>query len=81
MKIERAQGKSAPSSHAAKADAIQKDLIRHMTSGRRLEIALSLYATAWEIKAGWLRIQHPAWNETEIQKATRHIFVTTHAGS
>ncbi len=67
--------------HAQHAVQLQNDLIRRMTPGRRLEIALSLYAAAWEIKAGWLRSRHPTWDEAEVFKATRSVFLTGYAGS
>ena len=62
------------------AEAIQASLIRQMTPHRRLEIAQSLYDTAWQFKAAWLRTQHTDWSEADIQRVTRRIFVTGHAG-
>lgn len=65
----------------SEAEAIQTALIRKMTPGRRLEIAQSMYNTAWEFKAAWLRSQHPDWSEEEVQQTTRRIFVTGYAGA
>ncbi len=63
------------------AESIQAELIRHMTPHRRLEIAQSLYRTAWEFKAAWLRTQNIGASEAEIQRLTRLVFVTGHAGA
>jgi hypothetical protein len=46
-----------------------------------LEIAQSLYDTAWEIKAAALRKQKPDFSEEDIQRQVRHIFVTGYAGA
>lgn len=63
------------------AESIQNDLIRQMTPRRRLEIAHSLYQTAWHFKAAWLRARHSEWSEADIQRLTRRIFITGHAGA
>ena len=63
------------------AESIQAGLIRQMTPCRRLEIAQSLYQTAWQFKVAWLRSQHAGWSEADIQRLTRRIFVTGYAGA
>jgi hypothetical protein len=44
----------------------QLALFRRMTPGRRLSLAEQLYWSARELKAAWLRSQHPDWTEEEI---------------
>ncbi|MEI6072077.1 MAG: hypothetical protein WCS31_09810 [Verrucomicrobiae bacterium] len=66
--------------HLRKAEEIQNDLIRKMSPARRLETALSLYKTAWEIKKSGLRSMHPDWTEPALEARTRRIFVTGYAG-
>ena len=62
-------------------EQLQEELIRKMSPGRRLEVALSLYRTAWQFKASALRQQHPDWSEMRVQSSVRRVFLTGHAGS
>jgi len=66
--------------HLRKAEEIQNELIRKMSPARRLEAAMSLYKTAWDIKISGLRGQHPDWTEAALEARTRRIFVTGYAG-
>lgn len=45
--------------HPQIAESKQADLLRAMTPGRRLEIANSIYETAWAIKSSALRARYP----------------------
>lgn len=71
---------SETASHSRRAEQLQEDLIRKMSPRRRLEIALSIYSTAWEIKKSALRALHPEWTEIQIAAAVRRIFQTGYAG-
>ena len=82
-KINKIEGQKAGQKtifHTRRAEQLQEDLIRKMSPGRRLEAALSLYSTAWEMKKGGLRAIHPEWTESQIAVATRRIFQTGYAG-
>ncbi len=67
--------------HIQEAERIQQELIRKMSPARRLEIAREMYETAWKIKEGGLRAQHPDWSESEIAAKLRRIFITGYAGA
>ncbi|MBM3288581.1 MAG: hypothetical protein FJY92_00370 [Candidatus Hydrogenedentes bacterium] len=43
-------------------------IINAMTPAQRLEAAARLYWGARELKAAWLRQQHPEWAEEQVQK-------------
>ena len=66
--------------HLRNAEEIQNDLIRKMSPAGRLETALSLYRTAWDIKKSGLRSMRPDWTEAALEAKTRRIFVTGYAG-
>jgi len=67
--------------HVNRAEEIQTALIRQMTPQRRLAVARELYETAWQIKKGSLRRQHPDWSEQEIHAKCRRVFLTGYAGA
>jgi len=67
--------------HVREAERRQADLIRQMSPYRRLEIALSLYRTAQEIKKGALSALHPNWSDQQLESTTRRIFLTGYAGN
>jgi hypothetical protein len=46
-----------------------------MTPDRKLEIALRLYYSAQQLKLEGLRLQHPDWNERDIQVKLREMFL------
>lgn len=60
-------------------DPKQIEIYRHMTPGRRLELAEQLYWTGREMKAAWLRSIHPEWTEDQVAKEVTRIF--SHARS
>jgi len=46
-----------------------------MTPQQKLNVALDLYHSAWNLKAAGLRRQYPAWSEKKIQQKVREIFL------
>ena len=46
-----------------------------MSPEQKLMAAFDLYDTARELKAAGLRMQHPDWDETEVQKEVSRIFL------
>jgi len=46
-----------------------------MSPREKLQIANSLYWSAWEAKAAWLRQIHPSWSEEQIEKTIQNIFL------
>jgi len=57
----------------------QVEIYRRMTPGRRLEIAEQMYWSAREMKAAWLRSQHPDWTEDQVDQEVTRLF--SHATS
>jgi hypothetical protein len=55
-------------------DPEQKRIFQQMTPEQKLLAALRLYHSAWELKAAFLREQHPNLTETEVQTKTRTVF-------
>ena len=53
----------------------QIESYRRMSPGRRLALAEQLYWSARELKAAWLRAQHPDWTEVQISREVTHIFL------
>jgi hypothetical protein len=56
------------------ARELQDSLIRAMTPEQKLHISEQLRRTAWELKAAWIRDQHPDLAEEEVQARVRAIF-------
>jgi hypothetical protein len=52
----------------------QLAIFRRMTPERRLALAEQLYWSARELKAAWLRVQHPDWTEELIAREVRRLF-------
>jgi len=48
---------------------------RGMSPREKLQIANSLYWSARETKAAWLRQIHPSWTEEQIEKTIQDIFL------
>lgn len=48
---------------------------RRMSPERRLAQAEQLYWTARELKATWLRSQHPEWSEEQVEREVTRIFL------
>ena len=53
----------------------QKRAYQSMTPQQKLNVALDLYHSAWNLKAAGLRRQYPAWSEKKIQQKVREIFL------
>ena len=53
----------------------QIEIYKAMTPQQRLKIALDMYQMARKLKAAGLRMSHPDWNEEQVQKAVRDIFL------
>ena len=53
----------------------QFEAFRRMTPERRLALGESLYWSAREWKAAWLRAQHTEWSEAEISREVTRIFL------
>jgi hypothetical protein len=53
----------------------QMEAFRRMPPERRLALAEQLYWSARELKAAWLRAQHPDWSEAEVAREVTRIFL------
>jgi hypothetical protein len=53
----------------------QIESFRRMPPERRLALAEELYWSARELKAAWLRAQHPAWSEAQVAREVTRIFL------
>jgi hypothetical protein len=53
----------------------ERRILRAMTPAQKLKAMERLYWTARSLKAAWLRQQHPDWNEDEVQRKVREIFL------
>jgi hypothetical protein len=53
----------------------QKISLESMSPEQKLQIALDLYRSAWELKTAWLQQQHPNWDREKVQKKVREIFL------
>ena len=49
-------------------------IYRRLTPERRLALAEGLYWTALEMKAAWLREQHPDWPADQVAREATRIF-------
>jgi hypothetical protein len=52
----------------------QLELLRAMTPEQKIRASEALYLAAWDLKAAWLRGQHPDLPEAEIQEMVRRLF-------
>jgi len=50
-------------------------ILQHMTPEEKLNIALRLYESARLLKRAGLRALHPDWDEEQITKKVREIFL------
>ena len=55
--------------------AEQIESFRRMPPERRLALAEELYWSARELKAAWLRAQHPDWSEAQVAREVTRIFL------
>jgi hypothetical protein len=53
----------------------QKTSLESMSPEQKLQIALDLHRSAWELKTAWLQQQHPDWDGEKVQKKVREIFL------
>ncbi len=54
---------------------VQVEIYKKMSPAKKLAIADNLYRTAWQLKTGAIRKQHPEWTEEEVRKKVREIFL------
>ena len=54
---------------------VQKQIYRSMTAEQKLQAALRLYHSARHLKTAAIRLEHPDWNEKEVQEKVREIFL------
>ena len=54
---------------------VQREIYRKMSPARKLEVAQQLYWSARNMKAAYLRSQHPDWDEEQIQRKVKEIFM------
>jgi hypothetical protein len=52
----------------------QLQRLRAMTGEEKIRAAEALRAAAWELKAAWIRSQHPDFSEEDVQDAVRRWF-------
>ena len=53
----------------------QIEIFRRMTPGKRLAMAESLFWTARDLKAAWLRSRNPTWSEDDVRRNVTRLFV------
>jgi hypothetical protein len=53
---------------------IQNEILGKMTPTQKIRLSLSLYYSAWEFKAAWLKEIHKDWSEGQIQHEIKRIF-------
>ena len=54
---------------------IQNQILAKMSPGKKLEVAMQLYYSARELKAAGLRVDHPDWDEKQVQQVVREAFL------
>jgi len=53
----------------------QKKAYQAMTPEQKLQVAFDLYYSAKELKAAWLKRQHPDWSAERINQVVKEIFL------
>jgi hypothetical protein len=53
----------------------QKRIYKSMTAEQKYEIVHQLYWSAVQAKEAWLRSLHPEWDEKQIRRQVREIFL------
>jgi hypothetical protein len=53
---------------------LQQRVIRRMSAEQKIRTSAALRAAAWELKAAWIRTQHPTRSEADVQEAVREWF-------
>jgi hypothetical protein len=56
------------------AHELESQRIRAMSAEEKIRASEALRAAAWALKAAWIRSQHPAWSEADVQDAVRRWF-------
>jgi len=54
---------------------LQDKILRQMTPQQKLDLAMSLYYSARELKSAWIRQLHQDWSDQQVAEAVREIFV------
>jgi hypothetical protein len=55
-------------------DDIQTQVFRRMTAEQKVQAAMQLYWSARNLKAAWIRNQHPDWTPEQVEHAVREVF-------
>ena len=53
---------------------IQTQVLKRMTAEQKLQAAARLYWSARDLKAAWIRSQHPDWTVERVEQTVREIF-------
>ena len=53
----------------------QTELLKKMTPEQKLNLSQQLYNSARQLKEAGIRMQHPDWDETQVQQAVREAFL------
>jgi hypothetical protein len=61
-------GNASMTDTSPEAQAAQTEVYRKMTPAQRLEIALDMSLAAREFALAGLRLRHPDWTETQLQR-------------
>ncbi|HEY4320205.1 MAG TPA: hypothetical protein VGM77_03415 [Gemmatimonadales bacterium] len=56
------------------ASDLQDQLVRAMTPEEKIRRSEAMRDMAWELKAAWIRDQHPELSEDAVQEQVRAIF-------
>lgn len=54
---------------------VQREIFRKMTPTEKLNAAARLRASAWDLKAAYLKSRHPDWSDEEIHEAVKKNFM------
>jgi len=63
------------SGHLAESQAVQDKIYRSMSPAEKLRTSMRMYWSARELKAGWIRQQHPDWTGQRVEEAVREAFL------
>ena len=58
-----------------KADEIQRNIYKDMTSIQKWQVVKELRTAAWHIKAAGVRHQNPDWTEEQVEEKVKEIFL------
>jgi hypothetical protein len=53
---------------------IQNEILRKMTPTHKLQLAMRLYYSAWELKTAWLKEVHKDWSNEQVEQEVKRIF-------